>query len=159
MVVKAESEQGERLNIRKATLREWRRDFAQYLRDFGVEANATERAVRGQIKTTKLDGIHRAMQRNESTHMRARAEAVARELDGGRCAVERGKQKLAETRRAVLEGWRGLADTLDRQGQTDMATSVRRFAETMPLPRTEKEMIAHALQVLRRARTTEPCTR
>jgi hypothetical protein len=45
MVVKAVSEQGIRLNIRKATLREWRRDFAQYLRDVGIEANATERAV------------------------------------------------------------------------------------------------------------------
>jgi type IV secretory pathway VirD2 relaxase len=42
MAVKAVSERGVRLNIRKATLREWRRDFAQYLRDLGVEANATE---------------------------------------------------------------------------------------------------------------------
>ena len=47
VVVKAISEQGERLNIRRATLREWRRDFAQYLLEYGVEANATERAVRG----------------------------------------------------------------------------------------------------------------
>jgi MobA/VirD2-like, nuclease domain len=43
MVVRAKGEQGERLNIRKATLREWRRDFAQRLREQGVEANATER--------------------------------------------------------------------------------------------------------------------
>ncbi|HEY1891701.1 MAG TPA: relaxase/mobilization nuclease domain-containing protein [Steroidobacteraceae bacterium] len=47
MVVKVESEQGARLYIRPHTLREWRRDFAQHLCDLGVEANATERAVRG----------------------------------------------------------------------------------------------------------------
>lgn len=80
VVVKAVSEQGGRLYIRKPTLREWRQDFAQYLRDLGVEANATERAVRGARRTTKQDGIHRAMLRGQSTHMRVRAEAVAREL-------------------------------------------------------------------------------
>src|SRR5256885_15356332 len=74
VVVKAVSEQGERLNIRKATLREWRRDFAQYLRDLGVEANATERAVRGETKPQKSTGIHRAMMRGASTlwHQRDR---------------------------------------------------------------------------------------
>ena len=46
MVVKALSEQGVRLNIRKGTLREWRSKFAHHLRQHGVAANATERAVR-----------------------------------------------------------------------------------------------------------------
>jgi hypothetical protein len=32
---------------RKVTLREWRREFARHLRDQGIAANATERAVRG----------------------------------------------------------------------------------------------------------------
>jgi hypothetical protein len=41
VVVKAVSEQGERLNIRKATLREWRREFAANLRELGIAANAT----------------------------------------------------------------------------------------------------------------------
>ncbi|MFL6604450.1 MAG: relaxase/mobilization nuclease domain-containing protein [Steroidobacteraceae bacterium] len=38
VVVRVISERGERLNIHKATLREWRRDFARYLRELGVEA-------------------------------------------------------------------------------------------------------------------------
>lgn len=46
LVVKAESEQGERLNIRKATLRQWRQQFAENLRELGISANATARAVR-----------------------------------------------------------------------------------------------------------------
>jgi hypothetical protein len=108
-VVKAISEQGVRLCIRPHTLREWRRDFAQYLRAVGVEANATERAVRGESRTAKRDGVHRAMLRGQSTHIRARAEAVGRELVAGALKPEPGQSVLRETRRAVLDGWRGLA--------------------------------------------------
>jgi hypothetical protein len=69
--VKAVSEQGVRLNIRKATLHEWRKEFARHLRGQGIEANATERAVRGQVKGHKLDGIYRAMKdgKRHSTRM------------------------------------------------------------------------------------------
>lgn len=42
VVVRAMSEQGERLNIRKAMLRAWRKDFAACLRNLGVQANATQ---------------------------------------------------------------------------------------------------------------------
>ena len=143
--VKAASEQGTRLHIRPHTLREWRRDFAQHLRDLGVEANATERAVRGEARMTKRDGIYRAVLRGQSTHMRARAEAVARELAAGGLKPDAGQHVLLETRRAVLEGWRGLANVLDREGSPQLAEIARRFAETMPPPLTEKEKIAHQL--------------
>jgi hypothetical protein len=73
------TEQNVRLNIRKATLREWRRESARHLRDRGIAAYATERAVRGETRTHRSDGIYRAAVRGESTHTRARAEAVAAE--------------------------------------------------------------------------------
>ena len=142
MVVKAVSEQGVRLYIRKPMLREWRRDFAQHLRDLGVEANATERAVRGETRTTKRDGIHRAMLRGKSNHMLMRAEIVARELASGGLKPDPGQRVLLETRRAVLDGWRGLSDLLERDGNSQLAGAVRRFAEAMPPPMTEKETIA-----------------
>lgn len=145
MVIKAASEQGQRLYIRPHTLREWRRDFAQHLRDLGIEANATERAVRGGTRTTKRDGIHRAMLRGNSTHMRARAEAVARELAGGGLEPDPHKRVLLETREAVLDGWRGLADILERDGNPQLASTVRRFAQSMPPPLTEKERMARQI--------------
>ena len=49
LVVRAISEQGVRLNIRKATLRDWRQQFAAHLREQGIAANATERAVRRSV--------------------------------------------------------------------------------------------------------------
>ena len=51
LVLKAISEQGVRLNVKKATLRHWRSEFARNLRLLGVEANATERAVRGESRS------------------------------------------------------------------------------------------------------------
>src|SRR6202162_1654048 len=70
VVVKATSEQGVRLHIRKATLREWRTEFARHLRALGIAANATERAVRGESRTHKTDAIYRATLRGDSTHIR-----------------------------------------------------------------------------------------
>ena len=104
----------------------------------GVEANATERAVRGETRTTKRDGIHRAMLRGGSTHMRARADAVARELAAGGLKREPGRRILLETRRAVIDGWRGLADVLERDGNPQLAGAVRRFVEMMP-PAVDRE--------------------
>src|SRR5712671_5894706 len=101
VVVKAVSERGERLNIRKATLREWRQHFARYLRDLGVEANATERPVRGEVRPQKATGIHRAMMRGASTFWRERAQSVARELASGGLRPEPGRERLVNTRREV----------------------------------------------------------
>jgi hypothetical protein len=142
VVVKAVSEQGARLNIRKATLREWRRDFAQYLRELGVEANATERAVRGEASPRKADGIHRAFLRGESSHYRERAEGVARELARGGLAREPGSERIIATRREVVGGWKGTAELLKEQGQRDLASAVRRFADQMPPPWTERQWLA-----------------
>src|ERR1700730_18429009 len=91
VVIKAVSEQGQRLHIRKATLREWRSEFARQLREQGVAANATARYLRGETGLRKPDGIYRASLRGESTYMRERAEAVAQELGKGKLRIELGK--------------------------------------------------------------------
>jgi hypothetical protein len=69
--------------ISRETLRHWRREFAHQLRARGVEANATERRVRGQSRVPKLDSIFRAARRGESSHMTTRVYDVVRELEAG----------------------------------------------------------------------------
>jgi hypothetical protein len=148
VVLKAGSEQGQRLNIRKATLREWRGEFARHLRALGVPANATDRFVRGETKPQKPDGIYRPMHdpRRYSTHMRKRTEAVAEELRAGSISIEPGRKDLLETRKVVERAWRGVSDILISEGQPELAAQVRRFAGQMPPPRTEKESLAIELQ-------------
>ena len=145
VVLRAVGEQGERLNIRKATLRKWRAEFAGHLRVLGVPANATQRYVRGETTPRKSDGIYRASLRGDSAHVRARAEAVASELLKGKLRVEPGKWKLIETRREVERGWRATSDILLAQGRPELAAQVRSFVAQMPIPRTDKEQLAAAI--------------
>jgi len=146
LVVKAVGEQGVRLNIKKATLRRWRSEFARNLRLLGIEANATERAVRGETRKAKKDGIYRATERGDSTYQRAQAEAVAADLLTGNTRIEPGKRKLVETRRQVENGWRAVANRLSMDGHHDLANDVQRFVERMPPAKTEREQIAQELQ-------------
>jgi hypothetical protein len=150
LVLKAVSEQGVRLNIKKATLRHWRSEFARNLRVLGVEANATERAVRGETRKAKKDGIYRASLRGDSTYIRAQAEAVAAELLKGSLGAEPGKRTLVETRHRVEGRWRFLAENLARDGHQALANDVQQFVGRMPPLRTEREWIA--VEIVQRTR-------
>jgi hypothetical protein len=145
LVLKAVSEQGVRLNIKKATLRDWRSEFARNLRLLGVSANATERAVRGQDHKAKKDGIYRADLRGDSTYVRAQAEAVASELLRGDIQTDRGERKLVETRKQVVRGWVQLATALNNDGDPALADQVRSFAAGFSPPRTDREWVAREL--------------
>jgi len=155
LVLKAVSEQGVRLNIKKATLRHWRSEFARNLRALGVEANATERAVRGETRKAKKDGIYRASLRGDSTYVRALAEAVAAEILKSDLRVEPDKSTLLATRKVVERGWRATSEVLARQGHRDLATRIGTFVDQMPPPQTDAERIAAAL----RAALRQPPTR
>jgi relaxase-like protein len=155
LVLKAVNEQGERLNIKKTTLRHWRSGFARNLRLLGVEANATERSVRGETQKAKKNGIYRANMRGDSTYVQAQAEAIAAELLKGNTCVEPGKRTLVETRRQIENSWRALADSLAKDGHQNLARDVQQFVERMPPPRTEKELIVARLLERTRVRARE----
>ena len=160
MVIKAVSEQGKRLNIRKATLRGWREEFARHLRALGVPANATERAVRGENRSPKLDGIYRAQQRGESWSVRARAEEVGRELLAGKFRSDSGKATLVETRKQVERGWWEVSDILAAQGKKGLAAEVERFRMGMPPPTSDRELVAEELpKAIKDGRPHDPLIR
>jgi Relaxase/Mobilisation nuclease domain len=75
LVVKAVSEHGIRLNIRKVTLRMWRSEFARHLREQGVRANATDRLSRGRTGRSLPDGAFRANERHALTRIRLQPDA------------------------------------------------------------------------------------
>jgi hypothetical protein len=146
VVLKAVSEQGQRLHIRKATLREWRGGFARHLRAVGVAANATQRYVRGETAPRKSDGIYRASLRGRSTHMRERVEAVARELAHGDLRVEFAKARLEDTRKTLRRAWQAVGNILMREGQPGLSAQASRFMKQMPPALTEKEWLARGLR-------------
>jgi hypothetical protein len=152
VAVKAMSEEGKRLNIRKATLREWRRQFAQHLRAQGIAANATDRSVRGQPRTPLRDSIYRAARRGESTYVRQRLERVILRLRDSAESTDPGKVKLVETRQAVVRGWQAAADALASDGNVRMAEQIWKFLAQMPPPESNDERLANAIR--KRARPT-----
>jgi hypothetical protein len=160
LIVKAQSEQGQRLNIRKTTLREWRTHFAEQLRAQGVAANATERAVRGQTRGAFKDPICRAIRRDASRHLQARLLRIADQLRQG-LTPPPDQAKLARTRQAVVAGWQGAVDALVAAGHGALAAQVQEFVRQMPPAlSTDAQLALQLRQATRaRARAQEPRTR
>jgi hypothetical protein len=138
VVVKALSERGVRLNIRKATLRDWRKQFANHLREQGLAANATERAVRGESRVPKTASVFRSDERDSSTYVQAKLSSY---VHRDRNQAEPGKATLVATRRQVEQGWYAVHDVLEREGHSEVARDIRLFLAQMHPPRTEHEQI------------------
>jgi hypothetical protein len=74
------------------------------------------RAVRGTSHTGKSDGVYRAAQRGESSHMRGRALRVAAHIARGAAPPGQGKATLLATRESVVAGWPGVSERLGGPG-------------------------------------------
>ncbi len=116
VVLKARSEQGFRLNIRKATLRDWRQRFATHLREQGVSANATPRLIRGQNLRSIPDEMFRA-------HARGAIGKIS--LTGTNLLNVDKKQA------AVYRGWRRVSATLEEMGYSELASSTRAHMDSI----------------------------
>lgn len=141
VVLKAMSEQGQRLNIKKATLRSWRQQFAANLRELGVAANATERAVRGETKTHRSDGAFRAKKAQDSTLAQDRERRILREWSAGRLKFGDGEARLLKTRQDVVDGWRGVSARLKADGDHELSGHVDSFLAQMPPAKSERALL------------------
>jgi hypothetical protein len=156
LVVKAVGEQeGERLNIRKATLRDWRRDFAANLRELGVAANATERAVRGNPQAARRDGIYRAKLRGDAFPMRGNSDARGY----SDIAEVSAAKKLLRTRVEVVNGWWTVSRRLEEVGYRSLAASIDRFVGEMAPVRTDAAPREEQSRSARRAPPLHPFER
>ena len=141
LAVTAESELGHRLHIDKAMLRQWREDFAQAMREQGVEANATPRVVRGRNKGKTPDAIYRAQQRGDSRAVRERVTSVVQELTRTRTIRDPARTRLLASRKELVESWTKIADALDAQGEVALAGDVRYFTQELPRVLTDREQL------------------
>jgi type IV secretory pathway VirD2 relaxase len=122
--VRAESRLGKRLNPRKADLHRWRETFANKLRGYGVEAEATRQATRGR-------------DRNYDPLWRVKAR------EGGRLRIAKPESKRGlrarATRAEALEAWKQLGRALALSGDAadrNLARSIAAFVTDMPSTQT-----------------------
>jgi len=116
--VRAEARHGKRLNPRKADLSRWRQTFAEILRGWGVEAEASARLVRGQHK--EYEPLWRVKAR-EDARLRS-AKAPGRQIDRS--------NRFGLTERVWLELANALAVSDDAKDRETGAVA-RRFAENV----------------------------
>jgi hypothetical protein len=120
--VRAESKHGKRLNPRKADLHRWRETFAEKLRGWGVEAEASRQATRGR-------------NRNYDPLWRIKAREDGR-LRTSRSSTKSSAQARA-TRAEAVEAWmqvgRALAMSADNADRA-LAQSIAKFIREMPAP-------------------------
>ena len=119
--VRAESRHGKRLNPRKADLQRWRETFAERLRGWGVEAEATRQASRGEYRN-----------RDELWRIKAREQ--------GRLRKERSQRKSGQpfrlSRQEALDAWWKISDALAEsksKDDQDLAKRIAAFVKDMPM--------------------------
>lgn len=118
--VRAESRQGKRLNPRKADLHRWRETFAEKLRGYGVDAEASRQATRGAARRYP-----------ELWQLKAREEG---RLKKGPAIGQRGGTAMA-LRAEVLTAWRAIGAALEESGSAAdrrLARSIQVFVTRMP---------------------------
>ncbi|MEP6740161.1 MAG: conjugal transfer protein TraS [Caldimonas sp.] len=110
--VKAESKHGERLNPRKVDLHRWRETFAERLREWGIDAEATRQAVRGAVRN--YPDLWRKKAAEEG---RARAPRPERKVGDAALASRRSAGQAWATIAAAL---RASPDPKDRRLASDI---------------------------------------
>lgn len=156
LILRAEDEDGNRIHIRKTDLRAWREQFAAELRARGIEANATPRAERGRsrkavssaewhIQKRFQDAEGRRGSRDPSQARTARFHAAAEELREGKTEPKPWEIAMAARRRDVLRELAENAARLRREGDSELADQVERFANDMTPLDSERRQIQRAL--------------
>jgi hypothetical protein len=157
VIVRAEAEDGQRLYIRKGTLRAWREAFAAQLRDRGIDANASSRAERGiSMKQHSAEEWHidkriedekRAGKgvKTENRAKKARFMEAARELQAGDTAPKPWEIAMEARRRDVQRDLAQNAARLRQEGDAELAKEVEQFMQDMPPIDTERRQMQRAI--------------
>jgi hypothetical protein len=128
--VRAESKHGKRLNPRKADLHRWRETFAEKLRGYGIEAEATRQATRGHGRN--YDALWRIKANEEGRLRRSRS------------GTHSGSQASA-TRADALEAWMKVGRALAVSGEPadrDLARSIAAFIKEMSATPVTRSAVA-----------------
>jgi relaxase-like protein len=130
--VRAEGRHGQRLNPRKADLQRWRETFAEKLRGWGVEAEATRQAARGQVRNYEPLWRIKAVEAGRPTSAREHSKSSPKS--------ERSRQEAVEAWTSIARALSASDDPADRA----LAQGVEQYVGAMPFVRTRGLMLDKA---------------
>ena len=122
--VRAESKHGKRLNPRKADLQRWRETFAEKLRGWGIDAEATRQASRGAMRN--YDPLWRVNARQEGRLLKARPSRKSS------AAATASRSQAAEAWGRIAGALAASADRRDRS----LADAIVRFVRDVSPEKT-----------------------
>jgi len=118
--VRAESNHGDRLHPCKADLQRWRETFAERLREWGIEAEASRQATRGERHS--YEAIWRLKAREEGRLRKSRAS-------------EKTSPRATRTRETAIAVWVKLAQELVKSPEAkdrQLAGAIARYVQQTP---------------------------
>ena len=131
--VRAESMSGRRLNPRKADLQRWRETFAEKLRGYGVEAEATRQATRG-----------RSVSHPDLWQLKANEAGRLGKARPGTTSGDKARSSRAE----ALKGWlrigralAGSSDARDVKLAGSIAVFIREASSSWNVQKTAHEVV------------------
>lgn len=146
IAVKALGYDGRRLHIKKGDPQKWREVWAGKLREHGIEAEATPRAVRGVVrKASRQNQIHmrRAGRMPETDKQRMR-DALS-----DKPANRPWEERIARRQQAIRATWMKIAGELQQSETMEdqrSAQHILRFTSLMPAVKTEREAMCDLAQ-------------
>jgi type IV secretory pathway VirD2 relaxase len=149
---------GRRLRVGKDTAQDWREEFAQAMREQGVDAEATPRQSRGVVKKPVRQVI-RHIERGDKTHkprisrvraakVKEMADELLAEARGQPAKPRRWEAKIKATQEAIRAAWLAAAAQLDQSHSPDdksLGARIKDFVTAMPSFDTERHEIRRML--------------
>ena len=112
--VRAESQSGKRLSPRKTDLHRWRETFAERLRGWGIEAEATRQATRGILRNSVPTWRVKAREEDRLKRDFARDTTDKKTADGHTYAIEAWAEIIQGLLQSGVPGDRELAKEVSR---------------------------------------------
>lgn len=143
---------GHRLHVKKGDPQKWREQFAQQLRQQGIEAEATARATRGVVRKGVRQVIRHIRDKGGIPEVdKAKVRQVIEEAQSERRGQPQPKpweEKISTRQTQVRKGWliaaKELHQSSEHQDQA-LAKDILSFVGTMPPLKTERHEIQERL--------------
>lgn len=155
LAVKAVSHDGIRLNPRKADLQQWREQFAEKMREQGIEANATPRRARGIVKKPERHAVWHINKDYEEGKRKEPARVTQSQIQEAESEIKfskphpnPAKEKIIDARKDMQKAYGQIARALvSGDGEEKkIALDIVNLVRSMPPTTTKHDALVQTLK-------------
>lgn len=153
--IKKVDKDGQRIFPNRDDLQSWRNSFAEHLKDYGIEANASSRRLRGAINKEEeqaivhMDKEHSEGQRDQpSIVSQIRVDKAEQEAAGLLPKDEHKVKKIIESRKSLVGVYGRVAKELLKGDGEERQTAALlvNYLQNLPAPKTKHQQMVEQLK-------------